>query len=215
MKSFIAVVLLFALAYEVSGAIVANRTRVSGSSNVTFFLYNDQLTLREALQTCIRADTQMANYWWGRHTIQRMAQKNNITQIWSNAAIQNRTDAVTLLNWNRLGPNPPIEITSCVVINTTRSFGLMSPSFVRQNSTFMPNREFIGFPRNGSSINENYITYITRPTPSSPPRATLTSCNQRYGFVCVRINPYIPVGGQQLYGATPSTASPPSTTRSN
>jgi len=174
--------------------------------NVTFFLYDDQLPLRDALQTCIRADQKLANYWWGRHTIQRMAQKNNITQIWSNAAIQNRTGSVTLMNWNRLGPNPPVEVTSCVVVNTTKSFGLLSPSFARMNRTYTSNREFQGFPRNGSHLNENYITYITRPTPSSPPRATLASCTSRFSFVCIRHNPYtVPVGAQPPSGATSST----------
>lgn len=197
---------------------MANRTRVTGMTNVTFFMYNDTLPLREALQTCIRADQQMANYWWGRHTIQRMAQRNNITQIWSNAAIQNRTDAVTLLNWNRLGPNPPIEVTSCVVINTTKSFGLLPPSFSRGNNTYTRNKEFFGFPQNGSRLNENYITYITRPTPSSPPRATLASCTNRYAFVCVRHNPYIPVGSSQPSpppGNVSIAAIPPTTARPN
>jgi len=186
MKTMLAVVFVLGAVSVTSGAIVGNTTRVRGMRNATYYLYNDQVTAREALQVCQRENQQLASYWWARDAIRRLTQSQNISLIWSSAALINRTGgAVTLHNMNALPAAQQPDYSYCIAINTTRTYGKMGPPFARNASR----DDFWGFPKNQSSVSDRYLNHVTTQNNSKPKTSIPVNCGQRLAFVCIKQNP--------------------------
>jgi len=218
MKFIVACILFSACATYSFAAMIASKTVVRSGRNRTLTLHDDRVSAREAHALCEMHGQKLADIWFGCKAIKKMAQRHNITTIWSNTLAVRKSDgSITLFDWNHLPSNIRPSHSLCVAIKYPKA-NLSQTSSEKPRNALNPvdfgehdrKEPQLFDPREVSRrVGPGHMNYWF-PAEGQESRvgrrhkyAKQALCNKRYAFVCVKENKYDGLEEPKFVGPVP------------